>query len=142
MSKGISKCIAAFNYFDKNLIVLSAASGGISIASFATVIGAPIGIASTSFSFAFSKTVGIVKKLLKTTQNKKEQYNEIVMLARSNLNSIRNKVSKTLIDKKRNYCELKESIRMIKSRRNNKEKNKLIKDGERIGIGEFIFYKN
>ena len=139
MSKGISKCIAAFNYFDKNLIVSSATCGGISIASFATVIGATIGIASTSFSFAFSKTVGIVKKLLKTTQNKKKQYNEIVMLVRSNLNSIGNKISKTLIDKKRNYCELKESIRTIKSRRNNKEKNKLIKDGKGIGIGEFIF---
>ena len=138
MSKGISKCIAVFNYFDKNLIVLSATSGGISIASFATVIGAPIGIASTSFSFVFSKTVGIVKKLLKTTQNKKKQYNEIVKLARSNLNSIENTVSKTLIDKK-NYCELKESIRKIKSPRNTKEKNKLIEDGKGIGIGEFIF---
>ena len=63
------------------------------------------------------------------------------MLVRSNLNSIGNKISKTLIDKKRNYCELKESIRTIKSRRNNKEKNKLIKDGKGIGIGEFIFKK-
>ena len=38
MSKKLSKYIASFNYFDKFLIVLSATSGSISIASFATVI--------------------------------------------------------------------------------------------------------
>ena len=38
MSKSLSKYIASFNYFNKSLIVLSAKSGSISIASFATVI--------------------------------------------------------------------------------------------------------
>ena len=37
MSKKISNYIASFDYFDKSLIVLSTASGGISIASFAAV---------------------------------------------------------------------------------------------------------
>ena len=37
MSKKISNYIASFDYFDKFLIVLSTASGGISIASFAAV---------------------------------------------------------------------------------------------------------
>ena len=36
MSKRLSKCIASFDYFDKSLIVLSKATGSISIASFAT----------------------------------------------------------------------------------------------------------
>ena len=61
MSKRLSKCIASINYFDKFLIVLSATSGSISIASFATVIGAPVGIASASFSLAFSMSTGIEK---------------------------------------------------------------------------------
>ena len=61
MSKRLSKYIASFDYFGKFLIVLSATSGSISIASFATVIGAPIGIASASFSFAFLITTGIKK---------------------------------------------------------------------------------
>ena len=47
------------------------------IASFATVTGAPVGIASGSFSLAFSVTTEIVKKLLKTTRNKKKKYNKI-----------------------------------------------------------------
>ena len=46
MSKRLSKYVASFNYFDKSLIVLSATAGSISIASFATVIGVPVGIAS------------------------------------------------------------------------------------------------
>ena len=41
MSKRLSKYIASFDYFDKSLIVLSVTTGSISIASFATVIGAP-----------------------------------------------------------------------------------------------------
>ena len=44
MSERLSKYIASFDYFDKPLIVLSAASGSISIASFETVE-----IASASF---------------------------------------------------------------------------------------------
>ena len=85
MSKRLSKYIASFDYFDKSLIVLSVTTGSISIASFATVIGAPVGIVSASFSLAFSISTGIIKKLLKTTRNKKKKYNKIVMLARSKL---------------------------------------------------------
>ena len=72
MSKRLSKYIAFCDYFDKSFIVLSATSGSISIASFATVIGTPAGIASASPSLTFSLFTGIVKKLLKTTRNKKK----------------------------------------------------------------------
>ena len=65
MSKILSKYIASFEYFDKSLIVSSVASGSISIASFATVIGAPIGTMSASCSLTFSITTGFVKKFLK-----------------------------------------------------------------------------
>ena len=46
MSKRLSKYIASFDYFDKSLIVLSVTTGSISIASFATVIGVPVGMMS------------------------------------------------------------------------------------------------
>ena len=92
-NKRISKYIASFDYFDKSLIVFSATSGSICIASFATVVGAPVGIASASFSFAFSANIGIVKKILKTTRNKKKNHNKIVMLARSKLYNIECKIS-------------------------------------------------
>ena len=52
-SKKLSKYVAAFDYIDKILIVLSATSGGVSIISFTSVAGAPVGIASTSFTLVF-----------------------------------------------------------------------------------------
>ena len=42
MSKRFSKYVDSSDYFDKSLIVLSVTTGSISIASFATVIGAPV----------------------------------------------------------------------------------------------------
>ena len=62
MSKRLSKYIASFDYFDKSLIVLSVTTGSISITSFETVIGAPVGMVSVSFSLEFSISTGIVKK--------------------------------------------------------------------------------
>ena len=67
MSKRLSKYLAFCDYFDKSLIVLSTTSGSISIASFATVTGSPVGITSASLSLAFSLSTGTVKQLLKTT---------------------------------------------------------------------------
>ena len=73
MSKNLRKYIASLEYFGKSLIVLSIITGSISIASFATIIGAPIGIMSTTCSLAFSVTAGFVKKYLKTIRNKKKK---------------------------------------------------------------------
>ena len=67
MSKRLSKYIAAFDYIGKTLIILSAASGGISIISFTSVIGILAGIASVNFPLIFSLTTGIIKKLSKVT---------------------------------------------------------------------------
>ena len=127
MSKKLSKYISFFYYFDKSLIVLSVTSGGVSIASFATVIGAPIGIASARLSLSFLLCTGLVKKLLKGTRNKKNKHNKIFMLARSKLNSIESKISEalrsnqishedfiTIINEENIYRELKEKIRMMK----------------------------
>ena len=133
MRKKFRKYISLFDCFGKSLIVLSVTSGGVSIASFATVIGAPIGTASASLSFAFSLCTGLVKKLIKAIRNKKKKHNKIVMLARSKLNSIESKISEALIDnqishedfitimnEERNYRELKESIRMMKGQEDRK----------------------
>ena len=87
-SKTLSKYIDSFDYFDKPLIALSATSGSISITSFATVIVTPVEITSSSLSLTFSLSTGLVKKLLKTTRNKKKNHNKIVMLARRKLYSI------------------------------------------------------
>ena len=74
MSKNLSKYIAAFDYIDKTLIILSATSGGISIISFTVVIGNLAGISSASFTLVFSLTTGIIKKLLKVTRKKRRNF--------------------------------------------------------------------
>ena len=147
MSKNLSKYIASFDYLDKSLIVLSVTTGSISIASFATVIGAPVGIMSASCSLVFSITTDFVKKFLKTIRNKKKKHNKIVMLARSKLNSIESKISKalinneichedfmTILNEEKKYRELKESIKMMN--RSDVEKISLIEEGKKIAINE------
>ena len=65
IGKKLSKYIAVFDYFDKVLIDLSAASGAISTISFFGIIEDPIGIESASFSLAFSLAIEIVEKYWK-----------------------------------------------------------------------------
>ena len=73
------------------------------------------------------------------------------MLARSKLNSIESKISEglmnneishedfeSILNEEKKYRELKESIRMMNSRRSDAEKNSLIKEGKKIGINEVI----
>ena len=73
------------------------------------------------------------------------------MLARSKLSSIESKISEALINNEishedfmttinedKKYRELKESIRIMNSQRNDTEKIKLIEEGKKIGINKVI----
>ena len=126
-SKKLSKYVAVFDYIDKILIVLSATTGGVSICSFTSVVGAPVGIASASFTLIFSLTTGIVKKLLSTTRNKKKKHYEIFMLAKSKLNSVVTLISQALIDMQISHEEyiaiLKEKDKYEKMKENLKSEN-------------------
>ena len=55
-SQKLNKYATTFDYMDKILIVLSATTGGVSLISFTSIIGAPVGIASVSFTLIFSLT--------------------------------------------------------------------------------------
>ena len=136
---------------DKSLNVLSILIGSISIASFATVIGAHAGVIGGRYGLTFSITSGFVKKVFKKIRNKKKKHKKIVMLARSKLNTIESKISKalmdneishedfeTIINEEKKYRELKESIRMMNSHRSDAEKVSLIEEGKKIGINEVI----
>ena len=126
-SKKIGKYVAAFDYIDKILIVLSATSGGVSIISFTSIIGAPVGIASASFTLIFSLTTGIIKKLLSITRNKKKKHDKILMLAKSKLNSIETLISQALIDMEISHEEfitiLKEKDKYEKMKENLRSEN-------------------
>ena len=105
-SKILSKYVAVFDYIDQALTVLSATSGGVSITSFTSIAGAPVGIATANFTLIFTLTTGIVKKLLNITRNKKKKHDKILMLAKSKLNSIETLVlSQALIDMETSHEE-------------------------------------
>ena len=133
-SEKLSKYVTVSDFIDKILIALSATSGGVSIISFTSVVGAPVGIASASFTLILSLTTGIIKKLLSITRNKK-----ILMLAKSKLNGIENLVSQALIDmeigheefvtilgEKKKYKKIKENVRTV-SERSSAEKQENIR---------------
>ena len=73
------------------------------------------------------------------------------MLARSKLNNIESKISEalinneishedfmTIINEEKKYRELKESIRMMNSQRNDVGKVSLIEEGKKIGINKVV----
>ena len=59
--KKLGKYVTAFDYIDSILIVLSKTSSGVCIILSASVVGAPVGTASTSFILIFSLTTGTIK---------------------------------------------------------------------------------
>ena len=83
-SKKWSKYVAAFEYIDKILIVLSATSGGVCVISSVSVVGGPIGIAGASFTLIFSLTTGIIKKLMSLARNINKKQDKILMLVKVN----------------------------------------------------------
>ena len=98
-NKKLSKYEAAFDYIDKVLIALSATTGGVSICSFTSNVGAPVRIASARFTLMFSLTRGIIKKLLSITRRKKKKkHDKILMLTKTKLNNIETLISQALID--------------------------------------------
>ena len=126
--KKISKYIVAFDYAEKLLITLSASFGTLSIASYATIVGIPVGIAGASLTLIFTITTGVVKTLLNITREKKKKHNKIITLARSKLNIVENLISQALIDseitheefpkiiyEKNNYEQIIDNIRSVKS---------------------------
>ena len=120
-SKKLSKYVAAFDYIDKVLIVLSATTNWVSICLFTSVVGAPVGIASASFTLTSSLTTGILKKVLSIKRNKKKKHDKIFMLAKSKLNSIEALVSQAMIDMEISHEEFNAIIK-------EKQKNERMKE--------------
>ena len=150
--KKLSKYVTAFDYIDKISIVLSAATGGVSIISFISIVGAPVGIASASFTLIFSLMAGIIKKLLSITRNKKKKHDKIFMLAKSKLNSIETLVSQALIDmeisheelatilnERDKYEEIKENLKNVSEKQENMRQNSVNSKTQKITILLIIY---
>ena len=98
----LNKYIVGFDYLDKIFIALSASFGTLSIASRATVVGIPVGIAGASLTLIFTISTGVNKLLLRVT---KKRNNKIIALAKSKLNMIDTLLSSALNDSKISHEE-------------------------------------
>ena len=70
--KKLNKYLVSFDYLDKIFFTLSASFGTLSIASHATVIGIPVGIAG---SLIFTISTDVNKSLLRVTKKRKKKHN-------------------------------------------------------------------
>ena len=69
--KKLNKYLVSFDYLDKIFITLSASFGTLSIASHATVVRIPVGIAGSSLTLTFTISTGISKSSLNLTKKQK-----------------------------------------------------------------------
>ena len=123
-------------YIDKALIVLGAITSGVSIISFTSVAGAPVGTASASFTLIFHLTTEIINILLNIARNKKKKHDKILVLAKSKFSSIEALVSQALIDleishqefvsifkEKDKYKKMKKKVKSLSEKQENMRLN-------------------
>ena len=98
MIKNLYKYLVSFDYLDKIFIALSASFCTLSIASYASVVGTPAGIAGSSLTLIFTIGTGISKSLLTVTKKRKKKHNKIIALAKNKLTTIDTLLSSALSD--------------------------------------------
>ena len=89
---------------------MAASFSTLSIASYAAVIGIPVGIADSSLTLIFTISTGINKSLLKVTKKREKKHNKIIALAKSKLNTIDTLLSSALNDSKISHEEFTDII--------------------------------
>ena len=119
--KKLNKYIVSFDYLDKIFITFSASFSTLSIASYATVLGLPGGIAGSSLTLIFTISTGINKSLLRVTKKRKKKHNKIIALAKSKLNTIDTLLSSASNDSKISHEEFTNIITEKKMYENIKE---------------------
>ena len=119
--KKLNKYLVSFDYLDKIFIALSASFGTLSIASYASVVGTPAGIAGSSLTLIFTIGTGISKSLLNVTKKRKKKHNIIIVLAKNKLNMIHTLLSSALNDSEISHEEFTNIINEANIYKNIKE---------------------
>ena len=122
--KKLNKYLVSFDYLDKIFITLSASFGTLSIASYAAVVGIPVGTAGSSLTLIFTIGTSINKSLLKVTKKRKKKHNKIITLAKSKLNTIDTLLSSAINDSKISHEEFTNIITEKNMYENMKEEKK------------------
>ena len=155
----IAKKMKQFNTItgivDTDLITSTVITGGISVATFASGIGLPVGIALGGTSLILSLATVITRKSFKTFTIKQEKHNSVKLLAQSKLDSIANITSEAMQDgdisptqfhkvlqEVEKYCKLKADIRNQAKAKikqiTKKQREELLEQGRKQGKEDFF----
>ena len=108
--KKLNKYLVSFDYLDKIFITLSASFRTLSIASYASVVGIPVGITGASLTLVFTIGMGISKSLLKLIKKRKKKHNKVNVLAKNKLKTIDTLLSNALNDSEISHEEFSSII--------------------------------
>ena len=98
MSKKHKKVCRVLNYIDHSRILISTITGCVSISAFASLVGIPIGITSSTVGLKIYAITAGIKMYKLIIKRKKKKHDKIVLLAKSKLNTVEVLISKALID--------------------------------------------
>ena len=108
--KKLNKYLVTLNYLDRIFITLSASFGTLSVASHATVVGIPFGIAGACLTLIFTISTSVNRSLLQLTKKRKKKHNKIMTLVKNKLNMIDTLLSTALNDCKISHEEFSNII--------------------------------
>ena len=98
MSRKHKKFCTTLNYIENFLMLASTITGCISISSFASLLGIPIGITSSAIGLKICAVTAGIKKDKSIIKKRKKKHNKVKLLAKYKLNNIEVLISKVLID--------------------------------------------
>ena len=113
------------NYINCWLIVISTIVGCISISLFASLVSIWIGITNSAIGLKICVITLGIKKYNSINKKNKKKHNEIILLAKSQLNSIEVLISKAFIDSNISHEAIFKSVLSyyLKCRKNTGRKN-------------------
>ena len=97
-SKKHEKVSTTLNYIEHFLILVSAVIGCVSISAFASLVGIPIGITSSTIGLKICAIIAGINTYKLIIKKKKKKHDKTVLLEKTDLNSIEVLISKALTD--------------------------------------------
>ena len=128
VSRKHKKTCKTLSYIEHVLILATAFTGCVSISAFASVVGIPVGITSSAIGLKSCVITARIKKYNLIIEKKKKKHDQIVFLAKTNVNSAEVLISRVLTDSYishdefvlvndllKEYDKMKEEIKIVKS---------------------------
>ena len=130
MSKKQEKVCTTLIYTEHFLVLACTITGFVFTATFASLIGIPLGVTNSAITLKICATTAGIKKYKSTIKKNKKKYDKIVLLAKSKLNEIELLTPKALNDSfithdefvlsinnsLKEYNKIKEEIKNLKTK--------------------------